>query len=137
LTKGIKLGVTYALFNPRGDHHEIRFLTRRAALAADIGNGGGGLQPLDHPCNTNAFKRGRTDQQNSERRGSAEDNTAARNALGGPRVWSTAIKGRQGAHLNNHVRSTGGDQFQGSLFYTHYKGKMAAGDDENMLAMTA
>ena len=53
---------------------------------------------------------------------SAEDNTAGE-CFGGTARLVNAIKDAK-ARTNNHVLVDGGDQFQGSLFYTHYKGKV-------------
>lgn len=55
---------------------------------------------------------------------SAEDNTAGE-CFGGTARLVNAINDAK-ARTNNFVLVDGGDQFQGSLFYTYYKGKMAA-----------
>ncbi len=55
---------------------------------------------------------------------SAEDN-AAGECFGGTARLVTAIADAR-ARNNNTVLFDGGDQFQGTLFYTYYKGKMAA-----------
>ena len=55
---------------------------------------------------------------------SAEDNTAG-DCFGGTARLVNAIKDAK-SRSPNHVLIDGGDQFQGSLFYTRYKGKMAA-----------
>ena len=63
------------------------------------------ISKYDGPCNT-------------------EDNTAG-DCFGGTARLVTAIKDAR-ARTNNAVLVDGGDQFQGSLFYTQYKGQMAA-----------
>ncbi|SNS97801.1 bifunctional metallophosphatase/5'-nucleotidase [Antarctobacter heliothermus] len=55
---------------------------------------------------------------------SAEDNTAGE-CFGGSARMITAINAAK-ARTNNHILVDGGDQFQGTLFYTYYKGKLAA-----------
>jgi len=55
---------------------------------------------------------------------SAEDN-AAGECFGGTARLVTAIADAR-ARSNNAILVDGGDQFQGTLFYTYYKGKMAA-----------
>tara|TARA_R110000737_G_scaffold75587_3_gene105652 strand:- start:3640 stop:5199 length:1560 start_codon:yes stop_codon:yes gene_type:complete len=54
----------------------------------------------------------------------AEDNTAGE-CFGGTARLVTAIKDAK-ARSNNSILVDGGDQFQGTLFYTYYKGKLAA-----------
>ncbi|THF74119.1 MAG: multifunctional 2',3'-cyclic-nucleotide 2'-phosphodiesterase/5'-nucleotidase/3'-nucleotidase, partial [Sulfitobacter sp. SK025] len=54
----------------------------------------------------------------------AEDN-AAGDCFGGTARLVNAIKDAK-SRSSNFVLVDGGDQFQGSLFYTRYKGKMAA-----------
>ncbi len=54
----------------------------------------------------------------------AEDNTAGE-CFGGTARLVTAIKDAK-ARSNNAILVDGGDQFQGTLFYSYYKGKMAA-----------
>ena len=51
--------------------------------------------------------------------------TPKANALAGQRALVTAIKEARG-RTNNSILVDGGDQFQGTLFYTYYKGKLAA-----------
>ena len=53
-----------------------------------------------------------------------EDNTEGK-CFGGTARLVTAIKDAK-ARSNNAILVDGGDQFQGTLFYTQYKGKMAA-----------
>ncbi|MGR3322573.1 MAG: bifunctional metallophosphatase/5'-nucleotidase [Pseudooceanicola sp.] len=55
---------------------------------------------------------------------SAEDNTAGE-CFGGSARLVTAIEEAK-ARTNNYLLVDGGDQFQGTLFYTYYKGKLAA-----------
>ncbi len=55
---------------------------------------------------------------------SAEDDAEGK-CFGGSARLATAIRGQQ-AETNNWILVDGGDQFQGSLFYTYYKGKAAA-----------
>ena len=54
----------------------------------------------------------------------AEDNDAGK-CFGGSARLATAIRARRAA-VENSILVDGGDQFQGSLFYTYYKGKVAA-----------
>ncbi|MBR9653106.1 bifunctional metallophosphatase/5'-nucleotidase [Thalassovita aquimarina] len=55
---------------------------------------------------------------------SAEDNTEGK-CFGGSARLVTAIDAAR-ARSNNSILVDGGDQFQGTLFYTYYKGKLAA-----------
>ncbi|KAG1648426.1 Snake venom 5'-nucleotidase [Nymphon striatum] len=55
---------------------------------------------------------------------SAEDNTEGK-CFGGWARLVNAVKDAR-ARSNNSILVDGGDQFQGSLFYTYYKGKVAA-----------
>ena len=61
---------------------------------------------------------------------SAEDDAEGK-CFGGSARLVTAIRAARGA-TNNAILVDGGDQFQGSLFYTYYKGKAAA---EMMMAL--
>ncbi len=54
----------------------------------------------------------------------AEDNAEGK-CFGGAARLVTAIKEARG-RTNNAILVDGGDQFQGTLFYTYYKGKLAA-----------
>ncbi len=54
----------------------------------------------------------------------AEDNTAGECFGGSARLVTALAKAR--ARSNNTILVDGGDQFQGTLFYTHYKGVMTA-----------
>ncbi len=53
-----------------------------------------------------------------------EDNAAGKCFGGSARLMTAIAQARQ--RSNNSVLFDGGDQFQGSLFYTYYKGKVAA-----------
>ena len=53
-----------------------------------------------------------------------EDNTEGK-CFGGSARLATAIAAAR-ARTNNSILVDGGDQFQGTLFYTYYKGKLAA-----------
>ncbi|CUH63957.1 Trifunctional nucleotide phosphoesterase protein YfkN precursor [Thalassovita gelatinovora] len=55
---------------------------------------------------------------------SSEDNTEGK-CFGGSARLVTAIDSAR-ARTNNSILVDGGDQFQGTLFYTYYKGKLAA-----------
>ena len=55
---------------------------------------------------------------------SAEDNDAGE-CFGGSARLQTAIDEAK-TRTNNYILVDGGDQFQGTLFYTYYKGKLAA-----------
>ncbi|WP_112321553.1 bifunctional metallophosphatase/5'-nucleotidase [Oceanibium sediminis] len=55
---------------------------------------------------------------------SSEDNTAGE-CFGGSARLVTAVEEAK-ARTNNYILVDGGDQFQGTLFYTYYKGKAAA-----------
>ncbi|SDE69951.1 5'-nucleotidase [Salipiger thiooxidans] len=55
---------------------------------------------------------------------SGEDNTAGE-CFGGSARLVTALEEAK-ARLDNYLLVDGGDQFQGTLFYTYYKGKLAA-----------
>ncbi|MBO0345381.1 bifunctional metallophosphatase/5'-nucleotidase [Roseibium limicola] len=57
--------------------------------------------------------------------GCSEEDDAEGKCFGGSARLETLIKERRGA-LDNSLLVDGGDQFQGSLFYTYYKGKVAA-----------
>ncbi|WP_149140948.1 bifunctional metallophosphatase/5'-nucleotidase [Gemmobacter caeruleus] len=54
----------------------------------------------------------------------AEDNTAGECFGGSARLVTALAEAR--ARSNNTILVDGGDQFQGTLFYTYYKGKMTA-----------
>ena len=65
---------------------------------------------------------------------SAEDNTAGE-CFGGSARLMTAMNDAK-ARSNNWILVDGGDQFQGTLFYTYYKGKLAA-EMMNQMGYTA
>ncbi len=65
---------------------------------------------------------------------SAEDNAEGK-CFGGSARLVTAVEAAR-ARSNNSILVDGGDQFQGSLFYTYYKGKVAA-EMMNKLGYTA
>ena len=99
-----------------------RFLTATAALALTSG-----MAAADYRLtilHTNDFHARFEPISKYDGPCSAEDNTAGE-CFGGTARLVNAIKDAK-ARTNNYVLVDGGDQFQGSLFYTHYKGKMAA-----------
>ncbi|MCK4861873.1 MAG: metallophosphoesterase, partial [Rhodobacteraceae bacterium] len=55
---------------------------------------------------------------------SSEDNTEGK-CFGGSARLVTAVEAARG-RAENSILVSGGDQFQGTLFYTYYKGKLAA-----------
>ncbi|WP_299922801.1 bifunctional metallophosphatase/5'-nucleotidase [uncultured Pelagimonas sp.] len=57
--------------------------------------------------------------------GCGEESNAEGKCFGGSARLQTAITEAK-ARSNNHILVDGGDQFQGTLFYTYYKGKLAA-----------
>ena len=57
--------------------------------------------------------------------GCSEENNAEGKCFGGTARLVTAIADAR-ARTNNSILVDGGDQFQGTLFYTYYKGKAAA-----------
>ena len=57
--------------------------------------------------------------------GCSEDSNAEGKCFGGTARLITAV-GEARARSNNAILVSGGDQFQGTLFYTYYKGKVAA-----------
>ncbi len=57
--------------------------------------------------------------------GCSADSNAEGKCFGGSARLQTAITEAK-ARSNNHILVDGGDQFQGTLFYTYYKGKLAA-----------
>ncbi|KAB2543285.1 5'-nucleotidase [Salipiger aestuarii] len=54
-----------------------------------------------------------------------EEDNAAGDCFGGSARLITALNDAK-ARLDNYILVDGGDQFQGTLFYTYYKGKLAA-----------
>lgn len=57
--------------------------------------------------------------------GCGEEDNAEGKCFGGSARMVTAVEAAK-ARTNNYILVDGGDQFQGSLFYTYYKGKAAA-----------
>ncbi|MGG7643772.1 bifunctional metallophosphatase/5'-nucleotidase [Rhodovulum sp. YNF3179] len=57
--------------------------------------------------------------------GCSEEDNQAGECFGGSARLVTAIAEAR-ARTNNHILVDGGDQFQGTLYYTYYKGKVAA-----------
>ncbi|KCV82078.1 Ser/Thr protein phosphatase/nucleotidase [Actibacterium atlanticum] len=57
--------------------------------------------------------------------GCREGDNAEGKCFGGSARLVTAVESAK-ARTNNHILVDGGDQFQGTLFYTYYKGKVAA-----------
>ncbi len=99
-----------------------RFLTATAALALTTG-----MASADYSLtilHTNDFHARFEPISKYDGPCSAEDNTAGE-CFGGTARLVNAIKDAK-ARTNNYILVDGGDQFQGSLFYTYYKGKMAA-----------
>ena len=99
-----------------------RFLTSVAALGLTAG-----MAAADYKLtilHTNDF-HSRFEPINKYDSGcSAEDNAEGK-CLGGSARLVTAVKDAR-ARAENSILVDGGDQFQGSLFYTYYKGKVAA-----------
>lgn len=99
-----------------------RFLTSAAALALTTG-----MAAADYNLtilHTNDFHARFEPVSAYDGPCSAEDNTAGE-CFGGTARLVTAIKDAK-ARSNNAILVDGGDQFQGTLFYTYYKGKLAA-----------
>jgi 5'-nucleotidase/UDP-sugar diphosphatase len=67
--------------------------------------------------------------------GCSEEDNAEGKCFGGSARLITAINAAK-ARSNNWMLLDGGDQFQGTLFYTYYKGKLAA-EMMNMMGYTA
>ena len=99
-----------------------RFLTSAAALAITSG-----MAAADYSItilHTNDFHSRFEPISKYDGPCSAEDNTAGA-CFGGTGRLVTAIKDAK-ARGNNTILVDGGDQFQGTLFYTYYKGMLAA-----------
>ncbi|TMM55362.1 bifunctional metallophosphatase/5'-nucleotidase [Sulfitobacter sabulilitoris] len=99
-----------------------RFLTATAALALT-----GGMAAADYSLtilHTNDFHARFEPISKYDGPCSAEDNTAGE-CFGGSARLATAIEAARG-RTNNSILVDGGDQFQGTLFYTYYKGALAA-----------
>jgi 5'-nucleotidase len=99
-----------------------RFLTATAALALSAG-----VTQADYSLtilHTNDF-HARFEPINKYDSGcSSEDNTEGK-CFGGSARLVTAVEAAR-ARSNNSILVDGGDQFQGTLFYTYYKGALAA-----------
>ena len=99
-----------------------RFLTSAAILALS-----GGAALADYSLtvlHTNDFHARFEPISKFDSGCSEEDNTAGE-CFGGSARLVTAIEEAKG-RSNNWILVDGGDQFQGTLFYTYYKGKLAA-----------
>ncbi|SPF75528.1 Trifunctional nucleotide phosphoesterase protein YfkN [Aliiroseovarius pelagivivens] len=99
-----------------------RFLTTAAALALTTGTA-----MADYSLtvlHTNDFHARFEPISKYDSGCSAEDNTEGK-CFGGSARLQTAIEEAR-SRTNNAILVDGGDQFQGTLFYTYYKGKLAA-----------
>jgi 5'-nucleotidase len=100
----------------------VRFLSSVAALALSAGTA-----MADYSLtilHTNDFHARFEPISKYDSGCSAEDNTEGK-CFGGSARLVTAIEEARG-RTNNSILVDGGDQFQGTLFYTYYKGKLAA-----------
>ncbi|MEC3862471.1 bifunctional metallophosphatase/5'-nucleotidase [Mesobacterium sp. TK19101] len=100
----------------------IRLLGSAAALALSAG-----VASADYSLtilHTNDF-HARFEPISKYDSGCSEDSNAEGKCFGGSARLMTAITEAR-ARSNNSVLFDGGDQFQGTLFYTYYKGKLAA-----------
>jgi 5'-nucleotidase/UDP-sugar diphosphatase len=99
-----------------------RFLTATAALTLT-----GGMAAADYSLtilHTNDFHARFEPISKYDSGCSAEDNTAGECFGGSARLVTAIAEAR--ARTNNSILVDGGDQFQGTLFYTYYKGALAA-----------
>jgi 5'-nucleotidase/UDP-sugar diphosphatase len=99
-----------------------RFLTSAAALAVTSG-----MAAADYTLtilHTNDFHARFEPISKYDSGCSAADNTEGK-CFGGSARLVTAIEAAK-ARTNNYILVDGGDQFQGTLFYTYYKGALAA-----------
>ncbi|MGB7240610.1 MAG: bifunctional metallophosphatase/5'-nucleotidase [Sulfitobacter sp.] len=99
-----------------------RFLTATAALALTTG-----AAAADYNLtilHTNDFHARFEPISKYDGPCSAEDNTAGECFGGSARLVTALAEAR--ARTNNSILVDGGDQFQGTLFYTYYKGALAA-----------
>ncbi|MBT2129991.1 bifunctional metallophosphatase/5'-nucleotidase [Aliiroseovarius lamellibrachiae] len=99
-----------------------RFLTTAGALAMTSG-----MAAADYSLtilHTNDFHARFEPISKYDSGCSAEDNTEGK-CFGGSARLITALADAR-ARSNNSILVDGGDQFQGTLFYTYYKGKLAA-----------
>ncbi len=99
-----------------------RFLTSAAALGLMAGGAAADYQLTI--LHTNDFHARFEPISKYDGPCSAEDNTAGE-CFGGSARLITAINDAR-ARSNNAILVDGGDQFQGTLFYTYYKGALAA-----------
>ncbi|MCK8463039.1 5'-nucleotidase/apyrase family protein [Aliiroseovarius sp. S1339] len=99
-----------------------RFLTTVAALAVTAGTAAADYTLT--VLHTNDFHARFEPISKYDSGCSAEDNTAGECFGGSARLVSALAEAR--ARSNNSILVDGGDQFQGTLFYTYYKGKLAA-----------
>ncbi len=100
----------------------VRFLTGVAAIALSAG-----MAQAEYSLtilHTNDFHARFEPISKYDSGCSAEDNTEGK-CFGGSARLVTAIDAAR-ARSNNSILVDGGDQFQGTLFYTYYKGKLAA-----------
>jgi len=101
---------------------KTRFLTPFAALAFSAG-----AASADYSLtilHTNDFHARFEPISKYDSGCSSEDNTEGKCFGGSARLVSAVAEAR--ARSNNSILVDGGDQFQGTLFYTYYKGKVAA-----------
>ncbi len=99
-----------------------RFLTSAAALALTTG-----MAAADYSLtilHTNDFHARFEPISKYDGPCSAEDNGEGKCFGGSARLMSAVAEAR--ARTNNSILVDGGDQFQGTLFYTYYKGALAA-----------
>ncbi|MCK8482731.1 5'-nucleotidase C-terminal domain-containing protein [Aliiroseovarius sp. S2029] len=99
-----------------------RFMTTAAALAMTAGTAAADYTLT--VLHTNDFHARFEPISKYDSGCSAEDNTAGECFGGSARLVSAIAEAR--ARSNNSILVDGGDQFQGTLFYTYYKGKLAA-----------
>ncbi|UWQ15213.1 5'-nucleotidase/apyrase family protein [Aliiroseovarius sp. M344] len=100
----------------------MRFMTTVAALAVTAGTAAADYTLT--VLHTNDFHARFEPISKYDSGCSAEDNTAGECFGGSARLVSAIAEAR--ARSNNSILVDGGDQFQGTLFYTYYKGKLAA-----------
>lgn len=114
--------VTIASFKPTLGTIMKRFLLSAAALSLTAG-----MAAADYSVtilHTNDFHARFEPISKYDGPCGAEDNTEGK-CFGGTARLVTAIAEARG-RTNNAILVDGGDQFQGTLFYSYYKGKMAA-----------